>query len=75
MSGYKKVLKSLETKINKYNRFKKHNSPKERTFGKTKCICIKCGRTGQGIIRKYNLNYCRQCFRETAKKIGFKKLN
>ena len=71
MSGYEKVLKSLTGKKNKYNRFKKHNSPKERTFGKSTCICKKCGRVGSGIIRKYNLNYCRQCFREIAKRIGF----
>jgi len=34
--------------------------------------CRKCGRTG-GLIRKYGLYYCRQCFREEAKKIGFNK--
>lgn len=28
-----------------------------------------------GIIRKYNLNICRQCFREYAKDIGFVKVN
>ena len=27
-----------------------------------------------GIIRKYNLNMCRQCFREYAKDIGFIKV-
>ena len=27
------------------------------------------------IIRKYNLNICRQCFREYAKDIGFVKYN
>ncbi|MCK5321835.1 MAG: 30S ribosomal protein S14 [Candidatus Aenigmarchaeota archaeon] len=75
MSGYEKVLNSLKTKKNKYNKFKKHNAPKKRDFGKTTCICKQCGRTGQGVIRKYNLNYCRQCFREIANKIGFKKLN
>ncbi|RLJ03398.1 MAG: hypothetical protein DRP11_00775 [Candidatus Aenigmatarchaeota archaeon] len=25
------------------------------------------------MIRKYGLYYCRQCFREIAEKIGFKK--
>ena len=28
-----------------------------------------------GLIRKYSLNMCRQCFREYAKDIGFKKLD
>ncbi|KAJ9591549.1 hypothetical protein L9F63_001903, partial [Diploptera punctata] len=29
---------------------------------------------GHGLIRKYGLNLCRQCFREYANDIGFKKL-
>ncbi|KAL2743955.1 40S ribosomal protein S29 [Vespula maculifrons] len=28
-----------------------------------------------GLIRKYGLNICRQCFREYAADIGFKKLD
>lgn len=43
-----------------------------KKVGKAKIVCRRCGRTG-GVIRKYNLYYCRQCFREIAKKIGFKK--
>jgi small subunit ribosomal protein S29e len=31
-----------------------------------------CG-NGGGIIRKYGLNVCRQCFRQYAKDIGFVK--
>ncbi|MFP4045476.1 MAG: 30S ribosomal protein S14 [Candidatus Aenigmatarchaeota archaeon] len=34
--------------------------------------CRRCGRKG-GIIRKYDLYICRQCFREIAEKIGFEK--
>ena len=44
----------------------------ERKLGKAKFKCRLCGRTG-GVIRKYGLNYCRQCFREIAKNMGFKK--
>ena len=29
---------------------------------------------GHGLIRKYGLNMCRQCFRQYAKDIGFKKV-
>jgi small subunit ribosomal protein S14 len=72
---YKKVLNSLAHKKNKYNKYKKHNAPKDRAFGKSTCECRHCKRIGQGIIRKYGLNYCRQCFRELAHKMGFKKLN
>jgi small subunit ribosomal protein S29e len=43
-----------------------------KKFGAGSRHCRKCGRTG-GLIRKYGLLYCRQCFREEAKKIGFKK--
>lgn len=45
---------------------------KKRKFGKGAVRCIRCGRYG-GIIRKYGLNYCRQCFREIATKMGWKK--
>lgn len=34
--------------------------------------CRRCGRTG-GVIRKYDLYICRQCFREVAEELGFKK--
>jgi small subunit ribosomal protein S14 len=44
----------------------------EKKHGKGKIKCQQCGRTG-GIIRKYNLNYCRQCFREIVQKMGFEK--
>ncbi len=45
-----------------------------RKFGRGAVRCRICGRYG-GIIRKYELNYCRQCWREVAKKVGFKKYN
>jgi len=38
-------------------------------------VCRRCGRKGRGIIRKYGLNLCRQCFREIAPKLGFRKLD
>jgi len=50
----------------------KHKPPKERKFGKAAHPCIRCG-TYNAIIRVYNLNYCRQCFREVAPLLGFKK--
>jgi ribosomal protein S14 len=48
--------------------------PKKRTTGKALYMCRRCGRYG-GIIKKYGLMYCRQCFREVARKLGFKKYN
>jgi small subunit ribosomal protein S14 len=34
--------------------------------------CERCGRK-RGIVRRYGLHLCRQCFREVAEEIGFKK--
>lgn len=45
---------------------------KQRKFGKGTYICRRCGRTG-GVVRKYGLMYCRQCMREVARSLGFKK--
>lgn len=47
---------------------------KQRKFGKGVYICRRCSRTG-GVIRKYGLVYCRQCMREIAAQLGFKKYN
>ena len=34
--------------------------------------CVRCG-SFHGVIRSYDMYYCRRCFREVAKSIGFKK--
>jgi len=36
--------------------------------------CRRCGRYG-GVITSFGIYYCRHCFREVAKKLGFKKFN
>ena len=71
-SNYKKVFKQLKSKPSKLVKFKKHNAPKQRSCGKDLKTCGRCGRRG-GHIDKYGLNLCRQCFRDIATKIGFKK--
>ena len=45
---------------------------KERKFGKGSNPCRRCGQK-DAVIRKYGLNLCRQCFREVASSLGFKK--
>lgn len=45
---------------------------KTRKFGKGARPCRRCGQFGP-VIQKYNLMLCRQCFREVAPKMGFKK--
>ena len=44
----------------------------KRKYGKGSRKCVKCG-SMRGIISKYNLAYCRRCFREDAKGLGFTK--
>jgi len=43
----------------------------KKDFGRKKG-CMRCGRK-RGIIRRYNMHLCRQCFREIAFEIGFRK--
>ena len=71
-SDYKKVFKQLKAKPVKLKKFIKHNAPKERKFGTGIKKCRRCGRV-RGHIGKYGLHLCRQCFREMAPKLGFKK--
>jgi small subunit ribosomal protein S14 len=72
---FEKVLAQIINKKGKVIKFKKHNSPKIRKFGRGIKICVRCGRVGRGVISKYGIKLCRQCFREVAEKIGFKKYN
>jgi small subunit ribosomal protein S14 len=72
VSNWKKILRQLKNKPAKLKKFLKHNKPKERKFGIASKKCEKCGRFG-AHISSYGLNLCRQCFREIAKEIGFKK--
>ncbi|GAB0088183.1 40S ribosomal protein S29 [Sergentomyia squamirostris] len=44
-----------------------------RKFGQGSRCCRACSNR-HGLIRKYGLNLCRQCFREYANDIGFKKV-
>ncbi len=71
-SDYKKVLKQLKSKPAKLKKFLKHNAPKKREYGIAIRKCKRCGRN-RAHIRSYSLGLCRQCFREIATEIGFKK--
>uniref|UniRef100_A0A8C6LP84 Small ribosomal subunit protein uS14 n=1 Tax=Nothobranchius furzeri TaxID=105023 RepID=A0A8C6LP84_NOTFU len=44
-----------------------------RKFGQGSRSCRVCSNR-HGLIRKYGLNMCRQCFRQYAKDIGFIKV-
>ena len=69
---YKKVFKQLKAKPVKLKKYIKHNSPIEKKHSTSLNKCRRCGRI-RGRIGKYGLNLCRQCFREIATKVGFKK--
>ncbi|GHJ88731.1 hypothetical protein NliqN6_5133 [Naganishia liquefaciens] len=43
-----------------------------RNYGKGSRQCRVCAHQA-GIIRKYGMNICRQCFRERSAQIGFEK--
>jgi ribosomal protein S14 len=72
--SFEKNLKQIKDKPIKLARYLKFNQSKKRKFGKSIYKCRKCRRTG-GVIRKYGILYCRQCFREEAEKLGFRKYN
>ena len=71
-SDHKKVIVQIKHKQGKYTKWKKYNVPRKRKFGESTKPCIRCGRTG-GHISKYTINLCRQCFRASAERLGFKK--
>ena len=71
---FEKVRKSIENKPAKVARYDRFNKPLPRKHGKNVHKCRKCGKRA-GLIRKYGLVYCRQCFREDAEKLGFRKFD
>jgi ribosomal protein S14 len=74
VSNHKKALKQLRAKPRVAEKFLKFCSPAVRKTGRANRRCRLCGRVG-GHVGKYGLNLCRQCFRENATKLGFKKFN
>ena len=71
---YKKAFTQLEAKPVKLKKYMKHNKPSDKKIGIGSRKCTRCGRYG-AHIRSYGLHLCRQCFREDAKLIGFKKFS
>ena len=71
-SDWKKVTPQLRRKPAVLQKFIRHNKPKDRKTGIAAKKCERCGRFG-AHIKQYNLNLCRQCFREVAEEIGFHK--
>ena len=74
ISNHEKVFKQLKAKPVKLAKFVKHNKPLNRSCGVKEKGCSLCGNT-RGHIGIYKLNMCRRCFKDNAKKMGFKKYN
>lgn len=70
--SFENAKKQILHKPVKLAKFLKFSAPKARKFGRSAQQCRRCGKT-EGLISKYRLMYCRQCFREEAPKLGFKK--
>lgn len=73
-SDWNKLVRQLRNKPVILQKFLKHCKPKVRKRGTATKKCERCGRIG-AHLSQYNLNLCRQCFREIAEEIGFKKYN
>jgi small subunit ribosomal protein S14 len=73
-SDWRNMLKQLENKPAKKEKYLRHNKPKERKIGIASQKCERCGRFN-AHISSYGLNLCRHCFREIAEELGFKKYN
>ena len=43
-----------------------------KAYGRGQRTCQRCG-THTALIRRYDLYYCRRCFREIANQLGFHK--
>ncbi|MCD6428304.1 MAG: 30S ribosomal protein S14 [Desulfurococcales archaeon] len=50
----------------------KYRPPVIRKYGRGVQVCVRCG-SKDAVIQKYGLYLCRQCFREVARELGFKK--
>ncbi|MEM4035362.1 MAG: 30S ribosomal protein S14 [Fervidicoccaceae archaeon] len=46
--------------------------PKPRIYGRGAVKCRRCG-SHDSVIRRYGIYLCRQCFREVAFEMGFRK--
>ncbi len=73
-SDSNKILKQIKNNPAKAKKFLRHCKPKDRKTGIAVRKCERCGRFG-AHLSQYNLNLCRQCFREIAEEIGFNKYN
>jgi small subunit ribosomal protein S14 len=71
-TAYERIAKTLKGKPAKYSRFTRFNQHKTQPHDARSRRCIRCNRP-EGLVSMHGLNYCRECFREVAKDLGFRK--
>ncbi len=71
-TAFERIGKNLVGKKAKHQRFMRFNSHKVQPHDARSRKCIRCNRPEAGI-HIHGLRYCRECFREIAKDLGFKK--
>ncbi len=71
-TSFDKILKVHANNPAKRARFLKFNKHKMTSHDRRANPCIRCGRA-EAHISVQGLDYCRQCFREVAPELGFKK--
>jgi ribosomal protein S14 len=64
-SDWNKLLKQLKGKPVVLQKFLRNCKPQDRKFGIASKKCERCGRIG-AHLSQYNINLCRQCFRELS---------
>ncbi len=71
-TAYERIAKNLKGKPAKYSRFTRFNQHKLQPHDRRAHMCVRCNRT-EAHIGIHGLSYCRECFREVAKDLGFRK--
>jgi small subunit ribosomal protein S14 len=71
-TAFEKIASTLKGKPAKYSRFMRFNKHKMQPNDKRRNVCTRCNRA-EAHISIHGLNYCRECFREIAEDIGFRK--
>ncbi len=71
-TAFERIAKNLKGKPAKYNRFLKFSKHKTQPHDARTRKCVRCNRA-EAHISIHGLSYCRECFREVAKDLGFRK--
>lgn len=71
-SAFERIYRIHQNDPVKQYRMQRFNKHKMKSHDIRSRACVRCNRP-EAHIRVHGLNYCRQCFREIAKDLGFRK--